>query len=139
MFIRKVKIKSHIEKARFKERRKCECEYENVINLIERDHLNKIKRIKKQYDNEISIKNKELKKSRQAWDSYRDKVSELAELIFKLKNFIQSYKINALQFFHHIAGIQESIERAERFIVNNETKINKMLCLSDKKDEIINE
>ncbi|MFA5153172.1 MAG: hypothetical protein WC554_11475 [Clostridia bacterium] len=137
MFIRKIKIKSHIEKARYKERYRCEKEYESIINIMERDHLKKIKRIKEQYDNEIDIKNKELKKSRQAWDSYRDKVSELAELIFKLKNFMQLFKINSLQFFQHIAGIQESIERAERFIVNNETKINKMLCLSDKDNETV--
>jgi len=127
MFIRKSKLKYHIQKVRAAEVESQSKIWRKKIDELEKTHKQEILKLKDLHYRQIREKNAELKKSRGAWNKYKDKTVELANLTSMLKNLIQLYNLNAMDLYKYSCQIQEGMDRAERFILNNESKITKLL------------
>ncbi len=127
MFILKSKIKDHIGKVRISEQSRQERIWQKKIDILESDHKKEIARLKSINYKKIHEKNQEIKRAREAWHKYRDKALEFVSIAQQMENFTQVYKLSASEMFQQSAKIADGIGKAERFILNNEIKIERLL------------
>ena len=126
-FIRKSKIRDHLKKVREAEQARQERIWQKRLDEQREDFRIKESKIRDGHYRAIQEKNKEIERCRDAWRKYQDKVFELSHAIFKMKNLLQSYTINANDNFKLSLQISQAMENAENFILKNEQKINKLL------------
>ena len=127
MFIRKSKINTHINNVRQAEKERQERITKKRIAEIEKKHKKEILQLKAAHYKNMNEKNQELKKAREGWAVYKQKAIELGENIQKVSNLLCLYTRNTADMYKTSQQITESMERAERFILNNEARINKLL------------
>jgi len=127
MFIRKSKIQSHINNVREAEKHRQERIWNKKIDELIRQHKRDIIQLKGLHYKKIAEKNNEIKKAREGWFLYKQKALELFENIQKVSNLLCVYTRNTADMYKTSQQISESMERAERFILSNESKVNKLL------------
>ncbi len=131
MFIRKNKIKQHIQKVKEQEARKQSKIWQKKIDERNEEHKKNIIRLNNYHYKKIKEKNREVLNAKEAWIKYKEKALELATLTTQLRDLCHLYKMNAANLYKYSSQISDGMEKAERFILNYEPKINQLLNIEE--------